>query len=469
MGFNVLGASASHAADITISPSAGSAVTASTLVVKGSVGTSDQAKLTFNGLTYEGKGSVTRSFDAHEMRNGSYTAKIEKKIFFWENKSSTFSLRTPPYSPKGVSASVSGKKLKVTWNLGPEPDLTGYEVSAAGAGSGTGSADAMCAGTSCAKTFTIPSSVSGRVSVVVRARRSNGSGGTITSPASSASVTVEGSSGGSNGGSGGSGGYPTPGGAGSPLLPLTQDSPISLPTVAPDGATPGFQYPTPAPEVAEQSPVSAPDARRVAAVNDLQWGKSIASALVLLIVAAHLGAWTRRVRVTSGVANGSGMAARISRAGSGRARVRMAQASIAHAEAAAKAAELSEAAGKHASRKAARAAKKAEAARIAVVAEAIDVADMAKPGKTESTDPKPAIVAETAAVESVESVEDRTEPDSVFTGKGGATDRTGKSKPGGGSTAPARAGNGPDKPAAKSGARPNSPRHRLGVGRRRAK
>jgi hypothetical protein len=463
-------------------------VTASTLVVKGSVGTSDQAKLTFNGLTYEGKGSVTRSFDAHEMPNGSYTAKIEKKIFFWDNKSSTFSLRTPPYSPKGVSASVSGKKLKVTWNLGPEPDLTGYEVSAGGAGSGVGSDDAMCAGTSCAKTFTIPSSVSGRVSVVVRARRSNGSGGTITSPASSAGVTVEGSSpgGGSNGGSGGSGGsggYPDTGGAGSPLLPLTQDSPISLPTVAPDGATPGFQYPTPAPEVADHSPVSAPDARRVAAVNDLQWGKSIASALVLLIVAAHLGAWTRRVRVISGAANGSGMAARISRAGSGRARVRMAQASIAHAEAAAKAAELSQAAGKHGSRKAAKAAKKAEAAKAAAVAEAVDVAETAKSVNNESVNNESVNnesasnesvnteMAEVAApAESAESIEDRTEADSAPTGKGIATDRTGKSKPGrGGSTAPARAGKNPDKPAAKNGARLGSPRHRLGVGRRRAK
>jgi hypothetical protein len=87
-------------------------------------------------------------------------------------------------------------------------------------------------------------------------------------------------------------GLPSP--SGNPLLPLPGRSPLSLPTVAPNGQAPGFQYPTPGPQVAD--PATGPVAHAAASTGLFRWGKSVALALILLVVAAHLGAWTRRLR-----------------------------------------------------------------------------------------------------------------------------------------------------------------------------
>lgn len=116
-------------------------------------------------------------------------------------------------------------------------------------------------------------------------------------------------SGGSNGSAGGAPALPTgsPGnGAGSnyPLNPLNGASPFSLPSVAPDGSSQGFQYPSPDPQVA--SPPSRPVARNVSETTPIKWGQSLAIALVLLIISAHLGMWSRRQRLAAEGANSPG-------------------------------------------------------------------------------------------------------------------------------------------------------------------
>jgi hypothetical protein len=93
---------------------------------------------------------------------------------------------------------------------------------------------------------------------------------------------------GAGGGAAGGGGYG---------LPLNGASPFSLPPVAPDGSAQGFAYPSPEPQVA--SPPTQPAARSVAETQPVKWGQSLAIALVLLVISAHLGMWSRRQRLAA--------------------------------------------------------------------------------------------------------------------------------------------------------------------------
>jgi hypothetical protein len=119
-----------------------------------------------------------------------------------------------------------------------------------------------------------------------------------------------GSGGGNNAAPGGIGSLPTgsagSGGAGANnfgLNPLNGASPFSLPSVAPDGQ--GFQYPSPDPQVAAPPPMQ-PQARNVSETTPIKWGQSLAVALVLLIISAHLGMWSRRQRLAAEGARSTG-------------------------------------------------------------------------------------------------------------------------------------------------------------------
>jgi hypothetical protein len=81
-------------------------------------------------------------------------------------------------------------------------------------------------------------------------------------------------------------------------LPFNSDSPYSLPPVAPDGSSQGFAYPTPEPQVASP-PAAQPAARSVAETTPVKWGQSLAIALVLLVISAHLGMWSRHQRLAA--------------------------------------------------------------------------------------------------------------------------------------------------------------------------
>lgn len=264
-------------------------------------------------------------------RNGSYKVSLKGKQTGHIYDSNTFTVRIAPAAPTGVSANVSGGKLVVKWNRGLEDDLIGYVLSGSGVKSRSGSVGSLCQGTSCSTTLSLTRS-SGAVSVGVRASRSNGTGGSLYSGTSSATANVGGVSGTLPGG-GSAPSLPSNSSvpsANTPLTPFNNESPVTLPSVQPDGATPGFTYP--APQIATDSP----KAQNVAATDRLQWGKSVGIALILLIVAAHLGTWTRRLRVAQAGTSSNGMAARIARSGTGRKRVRKAQEQIARAEAIAK-------------------------------------------------------------------------------------------------------------------------------------
>lgn len=96
---------------------------------------------------------------------------------------------------------------------------------------------------------------------------------------------------------------PLPGGSGSgaggiPTMQPLGSNPFSLPSVGPDGSGIGFQYPTPDPQIA------APAAKQVragdaSASTPIKWGQSIAAALVLLLLSAHFGMWSRRQRLAA--------------------------------------------------------------------------------------------------------------------------------------------------------------------------
>ncbi|MGI5165997.1 hypothetical protein ACQEU3_16700 [Spirillospora sp. CA-253888] len=268
-------------------------------------------------------------------RNGRYTVYIKGWPTGQVYDSNTFTVRIPPARPSGVSASASGSKVTVSWNLGLEDDLTGYSVGGPGVSDRSGGVGSFCSGTSCSATLTASSA--GSVAVSVRAMRSSGTGGSVTSSAGTARATVSGGSGGGGGGGGNvpaptypSGTTPPPGNT-TPLTPFNDQSPVTLPSVQPPGSTPGFIYPTP--QIAGQA---APKASNVAASSSLQWGKSVGIAMILLVVAAHLGTWTRRLRVAQAGVSDKGMAARMARAGAGRKRVSKAREHIAAAEAMAK-------------------------------------------------------------------------------------------------------------------------------------
>lgn len=254
--------------------------------------------------------------------NGAYTAKVQHNVLgFWGDlQTRPFTVKAAPAAPSGLLATATGGKVNVLWNLGNETDLTGYGVSVGGA-SKTGSTASFCSGSTCSTS--VATSATGPVNVTVTARRSGG-----TSASSSTSVTIGGSSGGGNQSPN------LPAGTGTtnvPLSPVNGGSPYNLPNVAPEGSNPNFAYPTPPPQVANQLSPKATDFS--ADSPALQWAKSIAIALVLLLCAGHLGTWTRRLRLAQ--ATGP----RASRLG--RARVSVAQARIAQAEAVAKAGALS--------------------------------------------------------------------------------------------------------------------------------
>ncbi|MFF5261976.1 hypothetical protein ACFY4C_23815 [Actinomadura viridis] len=345
MGFPVLGASApaEAAGTAVLAPQNGAVITSGSEVTA-------RARFDFAlemqlRVDMPGSGDMflTKRGIAGEMsapiplrNNGRYKVYMKGSITGHVYDSNTFTVRIPPSQPSGVSAKASGRKLVVRWNLGLEDDISGYTVTAGSAGSKSGSAGALCSGTSCTTTLSVPAGTTGTVPVKVRAKRPDGTGGSVFSSTAATSASF------------GSAPAAPPSGTTSPSIPrgsapsgsapwtpFNNQSPVTLPSVQPDGAAPGFTYPTP--QVANQA---TPKADNAAALERLQWGKSVAIALVLLVVAAHLGTWTRRLRVAQAGVSAKGVAARTARSGSGRNRVRKAREQIARAEAVAKTSEL---------------------------------------------------------------------------------------------------------------------------------
>ncbi|MWA06887.1 hypothetical protein F8568_042420 [Actinomadura sp. LD22] len=338
MSIPVLGALPADAATTAvISPANGAVITSGTsITVKAHYDFALKMQLRVDGpgigdtFLKESSWAGDLSAPLELRRNGKYKAYLKGSITGQTYDSNTFTVRIAPAAPTGVSASVSGSRLVVKWNRGYEDDLLGYSLSGSGVRSKSGSLASLCSGTSCSASLSMTRS-SGAVSVAVKARRSTGTGGSLYSSAATASAVAGGGTGGLA-----TGAVPSlPSGTtgpstATPLTPFNNESPVTLPSVQPDGATPGLTYPAP------QIATDAPKAVNVAATDRLQWGKSVGIALILLIVAAHLGTWTRRLRVHQAGANSLGTAARIARGGTGRKRVKSARERIARAEAIAK-------------------------------------------------------------------------------------------------------------------------------------
>jgi hypothetical protein len=339
MGFPVLGALPAQAAATGItSPANGAVITSgSELTAKAHFDFALTMQLWVDGpgignvfLQEKGlAGDLSGTFPIR--RNGRYKVYLKGKQTGHIYDTNTVTVRIAPAAPTGVSAQVSGKKLVVKWNRGLEDDLSGYALSGSGVQAKSGSVNSLCQGTSCSATLALTKS-SGAVSVGVRAQRPTGTGGSLTSGAATANAMLSGGSASLPRGSAPSlpsaeGEVPS---AGTPLTPFNNQSPVTLPSVQPDGATPGLTYP--APQIATDSP----KAQNIAATDRLQWGKSVGIALVLLIVAGHLGTWTRRLRFAQAGTSSNGMAARLARSGTGRKRVKKAREQIARAEALAK-------------------------------------------------------------------------------------------------------------------------------------
>lgn len=298
-GAALVGAAGPAAADTRISnPGDGAVITGSGVTIRASADVFT-GRLLVNGTEVDsGTGGLSHGINTHSARNGAYTAVLEQRGLtglFWHRKDDVrFAVRAAPFTPSGTRVSASGRKVTLRWTRGPEPDLTGYEVLNNGKAK-SGSVGSLCSGRACSATVRVPSTVAGRVGFGVRARRASGSGGTVSSGTSVVYVSFP-----AGGGPGQAAGLP--GGVAAPgtgLDPLNGRWPIALPPVTPDGAVNGFQYPTPEPEVA--APVVTPAG---GSERSPQLAMSLAIVLVVLLAAAHIGVWTRRMRLASAVAAG---------------------------------------------------------------------------------------------------------------------------------------------------------------------
>lgn len=289
--------------------------------------------------------TISGTFDAGSAPNGTFTVTLKGEITGAKYATSTFKLRRPPETPGNVNARLEGDgKVEVTWSKGAEPDLQSYEVSTSQSGIvGRLPADNACSGSSCKATLAVPAKAAGqRVGITVKAYRGDGDGGSIGSGKSGAAyVTV-----------------PAPATsqpkkqttntrqapktdgkkAVEPLptlpgkkqtkpmnvptrKPTTHDNTSALPampdtdakgdlpipTAADDEGETGGLAPSGTDESAKNDTGSAPvEAGGVKARSDEspmgsigQYGVYVACGLLLLLLAAHFGAWARRRALAS--------------------------------------------------------------------------------------------------------------------------------------------------------------------------
>ncbi len=289
-------AQSAAAAEPVITPASGSVITSSsvTIRVKSAVG---GGTLYVDGRPVDtGKNEwLTYTINGKTTPNGTHKVKLAA-VLPWDEASSTFRMEVPASAPSGVTASVKGSKVTVRWNKGGEPDLTGYTLSG---DLGSRSVSAKACGAQCSVTLTAPATASGQATIQVVARRA----GAAPSGASTRTVRLKGTA--QPPSAPGNGNAPAPAPGPSYNWPSTSQSPL-FPTVAPD---PGdfstespdvsIVYPTPTDTSGLDPSVVSMDRTGLTgtmADESLQWGKSLAIALVLLLCAAHLGTWTRRLR-----------------------------------------------------------------------------------------------------------------------------------------------------------------------------
>ncbi|RJL20404.1 hypothetical protein [Bailinhaonella thermotolerans] len=273
-----------------------------------------------------GSSTLNASYTPEDARNGTYRVSLKGSLTGKVYDTASFRVRRPPATPRRVKASMSGKeRVVVTWAKGREPDLQAYEVISS-TGGVVGTLDAGDCGGSCEATLAVPDAARGkRVGFAVRAKRSDGDGGSVASGRSAMSyVTVPAAprpratapevrppaegDGRENDTRENDRGRADPPAAGElPRLPRaaqpTPDaasSPFTLPdssgeTADSDSALGGTGTGTTGGDKPQLPPAAKSSQNTPTAVpGTLNWGQSVAILLILLLVAGHVGWWARR-------------------------------------------------------------------------------------------------------------------------------------------------------------------------------
>ncbi|WP_433513415.1 hypothetical protein ACQP2T_59185 [Nonomuraea sp. CA-143628] len=138
--------------------------------------------------------TISGTFDAGSAPNGTFNVVLKGELTGSTYATSTFKLRRPAAAPDNVAAALQGtEKIVVTWSKGSEPDLQSYEVATSQSGIvGRLPADSACSGSSCKAVLAVPTKAAGqRVGFTVKAFRGDGDGGSIESGNSGAAyVTI---------------------------------------------------------------------------------------------------------------------------------------------------------------------------------------------------------------------------------------------------------------------------------------
>jgi hypothetical protein len=152
--------------------------------------------------------SVTAASNGYTTNSGCGTGGLQSCTYAGSTTPpQTFILSASPAAPTGVDASQTGPRdVRVSWTPNPEPDITSYDLL-------DGSAAVLisqitCSGSDCHVDLTYPGDdPGGAKDFKVRAWRSDGDGGQVSSaPSGTASVTLPPPASSTAGGTGGSGG-----------------------------------------------------------------------------------------------------------------------------------------------------------------------------------------------------------------------------------------------------------------------
>jgi hypothetical protein len=169
-----------EAAGPWISPGNGAYLTSDTVTVNaqvttygyGGYGNGGGGVLIVDGVRRAFGRDLSYTIDGHQVANGRHYAIATSGYQGPWSVQTTFNMAVPPYAPGGVSVSASGTTVRVSWNKGGEPDLTGYSVNSR---YGTLWVPASCPDGRCEASFKVPASADGDLPVSVVANRT-GSG-----------------------------------------------------------------------------------------------------------------------------------------------------------------------------------------------------------------------------------------------------------------------------------------------------
>ncbi|MEU8250158.1 hypothetical protein [Nonomuraea sp. NPDC048916] len=290
--------------------------------------------------------TISGTFDAGSAPNGTFTVILKGEISQSTYATSTFKLRRPAAPPSNVDAALQGtEKIQVTWNKGTEPDLQSYEVSTSQSGVvGRLPVDSACSGSSCRAVLAVPPKAVGqRVGFTVKAFRSDGDGGSVESgrsgaayvkvPAPKAAQPAKTAKPSNNDATKGTEALPTlPGKKQAKIvttptrkqttpknndkLPAMPDTDrqgnLPIPTADTDPGRSDSLTPQDTKADTDSEPV---DTNVTAQASESpfgtmgQYGLFVAGGIVLLLLAAHVGAWARRRALVAEGGAGSTVAA----------------------------------------------------------------------------------------------------------------------------------------------------------------